>query len=192
MILLDTHVLIWLDQDSSDLGARCRAAVDSALADDALAVSAISFWEVAMLAERNRLTLDRELGAWHRDLLLAGIRELTVDGSIGIRAASLAGLHSDPADRMIAATAQMYGATLATADRRLLDWQTDLPASECAKVGARPCLVCLNRPPNGPNGRVQAPGPAAAGSGVGGGRAVHALVPGTVGEIGRHRPFPTS
>ena len=38
----------------------------------------------------------------------------------------------------------------------------------------RPCLVCLNRPPNGPNGRVQAPGPAAAGSGVGGGRAVHA------------------
>ena len=55
-----------------------------------------------------------------------------------------------------------------------------------------PCLVCLNRPPNGPNGRVQAPGPAAAGSGAGGGRAVHALVPGTVGEIGRHRPFPTS
>ena len=55
-----------------------------------------------------------------------------------------------------------------------------------------PCLVCLNRPPNGPNGRVQAPEPAAAGSGVGGGRAVHALVPGTVGEIGRHRPFPTS
>ena len=133
MILLDTHVLIWLDQDSSDLGARCRAAVDSALADDALAVSAISFWEVAMLAERNRLTLDRELGAWHRDLLVAGIRELTVDGSIGIRAASLAGLHSDPADRMIAATAQMYGATLATADRRLLDWQADLPRLNARK-----------------------------------------------------------
>ena len=133
MILLDTHVLIWLDQDSSDLGARCRAAVDSALADDSLAVSAISFWEVAMLAERNRLTLDRELGAWHRDLLAAGIRELTVDGSIGIRAASLAGLHGDPADRMIAATAQMYGATLATADRRLLDWQADLPRLNAQK-----------------------------------------------------------
>ena len=49
MIVLDTHVLIWLDQDNPKLGPKCRTAVDEALAQDDLAVSAISFWEVAML-----------------------------------------------------------------------------------------------------------------------------------------------
>ena len=127
MISLDTNVLIWLDQDTSDLGVSCRAATDGALAEDALAVSAVSFWEVAMLVERNGLALDMEVSAWHRDLLAAGLRELPVDGRIGIRAVSLARLHRDPADRLIAATAQMYGATLATADRRLLDCHTDIP-----------------------------------------------------------------
>ena len=133
MILLDTHVLIWLDQGSSDLGASCRAAADSALADDALAVSAISFWEVAMLAQRNRLSLDMEVSVWRRDLLVAGVRELAVDGRIGIRAALLAELQRDPADRLIAATAQVYGATLATADQQLLDWRADLPRLNARK-----------------------------------------------------------
>ena len=133
MILLDTHVLIWLDQDSSDLGASCRAAADSALADDVLAVSAISFWEVAMLAQRNRLSLDMEVSEWRRDLLVAGVRELAVDGRIGIRAALLAELQRDPADSLIAATAQVYGATLATADQQLLDWRADLPRLNARK-----------------------------------------------------------
>ncbi|MCY4426225.1 MAG: type II toxin-antitoxin system VapC family toxin [Halieaceae bacterium] len=133
MILLDTHVLIWLDQDSSDLGANCRAAADSALADDALAVSAISFWEVAMLAQRKRLSFDMQVSVWRRDLLVAGVRELAVDGRIGIQAASLAELQRDPADRLIAATAQVYGATLATADQRLLDWRADLPRLNARK-----------------------------------------------------------
>ena len=133
MILLDTHVLIWLDQDTSDLGASCRAATDRALLDNALAVSAISFWEVAMLVEKKQLALDMKVSAWHRDLLAAGVRELAVDGRIGIRAASLAELHRDPADRLIAATAEIYGATLATAGQRLLDWQSEIPRLDARK-----------------------------------------------------------
>ena len=133
MILLDTHVLIWLDQNTSDLGASCRAATDRALLDNALAVSAISFWEVAMLVEKKRLALDMKVSAWHRDLLAAGVRELTVDGRIGIRAASLAGLHRDAADRLIAATAEIFGATLMTADQRLLDWKSEIPRLDARK-----------------------------------------------------------
>lgn len=127
MILLDTHVLVWLDQQSPRLGSKCRAALDDALADDALAVSAISFWEVAMLIEQGRLALDMELNAWRRDLLAGGLRELAVDGRIGIQAALFENLHHDPADRLIAATATIHEGTLATADQRLLGWRTDLP-----------------------------------------------------------------
>ena len=126
-LLLDTHVLVWLDQDLPELGSGCRGSMDAALVNDALVVSAISFWEVAMLVARNRLQLDPPVTQWRRDLLAAGVRELPVDGRVSIRAASLVDLHRDPADRFIAATAELHGATLATADRRLLDWQSEVP-----------------------------------------------------------------
>ena len=125
MILLDTHVLVWLDQDNPNLGPQCRTEIDKALADDALAVSAISFWEVAMLAAKQRLALAVGLGEWRRNLIAGGLRELPVDGRIGLLAAGL-GIHRDPADRLIAATATINAAALATADQRLLRWQTNM------------------------------------------------------------------
>ena len=127
MIVLDTHVLVWLDQGLPDLGPDCRASADRALADDALTVSAITFWEVAMLVARKRLVLELAVDEWRRDLLAAGLRELPVDGRIGVRAVSLSDLHRDPADRIIAATAEVHEASLATADRRLLDWPSEVP-----------------------------------------------------------------
>ena len=108
------------------MGPSCRTLADTALADGDLVVSAICFWEVAMLVAKNRLFLDMAVLEWRRDLLAAGVRELTLDGRVGIRAASLNDLHRDPADRIIAATAQLHKASLATADWRLLNWQTDL------------------------------------------------------------------
>jgi len=126
LILLDTHVLVWLDKESPRLGPKCRSAVDDALADDALAVSAISFWEVSMLVAKGRLAMELKLDTWRKDLLAAGLREVPLDGRIGIRAASLPELHGDPADRLIAATALECGGVLATADERLLAWQADL------------------------------------------------------------------
>jgi PIN domain nuclease of toxin-antitoxin system len=46
-ILLDTHVVIWLTEESRQLGRSARRLADRALARDAVAVSAISFWETA-------------------------------------------------------------------------------------------------------------------------------------------------
>ena len=125
MILLDTHVLVWLDQDNPKLGPRCRTAIDEALAEDDLAVSAISFWEVAMLVAKQRLAIAIALSQWRRDLIAGGIRELPLDGRVGLLAADLE-LHRDPADRFVAATATLNEATLATADQRLLTWQTNV------------------------------------------------------------------
>lgn len=125
MILLDTHVLVWLDQDNAELGPKCRKVIDEALAEDDLAVSAISFWEVAMLVSKQRLAIAVALNQWRRDLIAGGIRELPVDGRVGLLAADLE-LHRDPADRLVAATATINEAILATADRRLLTWQTNV------------------------------------------------------------------
>jgi PIN domain nuclease of toxin-antitoxin system len=52
LIVLDTHVLLWFDRHDPALGQEAIAKVSVALAIDALAVSAISFWEAALLLGR--------------------------------------------------------------------------------------------------------------------------------------------
>lgn len=84
-------------------------------------MSAITFWEVAMLHAKGRLSLLRDVDSWRASLLEEGLVEIPVDGEIGIRAASLSGLDGDPADRLIVATA-LGGFRLVTADRKILDW----------------------------------------------------------------------
>lgn len=127
MILLDTHVLLWADQNSDRLGEQTRQVLESAFASGEAAASAITFWEVAMLAQKGRLRTSLDLGEWRRDLLAAGLVEYAVDGVIGIAATGFEALHGDPADRMIVATAVRNGGTLLTADQRLLDWPGTLP-----------------------------------------------------------------
>ena len=122
MILLDTHVLIWADFGLSNLGARALAAIADAGTAGTVAVSAISFWEAAMLAAKGRIALPVATRQWRRALLETGLIELPVNGDIGIQATELAGLHPDPADRLICATALHAGATLVTADTALLGW----------------------------------------------------------------------
>ena len=121
MILLDTHVLLWLLSDDRRMGEQTREALDRSWASGESAVSAITFWEVAMLANKRRLSLSADLGAWRASLLDAGLVEIGVDGAVGIRAGLLRDLHGDPADRLIVATA-LQGHQLVTADRRLLEW----------------------------------------------------------------------
>lgn len=123
MILVDTHTLLWMDNDDPSLGRRARGLIDAALAKGALAVSAISFWECSMLHERRRVRLPKSCRAWRSDLLAAGLLELPLDGEVADAAARLSDLPRDPADRFIVATAIKQRATLLTADRALLRWK---------------------------------------------------------------------
>ena len=120
MIVLDTHALVWMDDDSPKLGRLSRKRIDNAFRESDVAVSAISFWECAMLAAKGRISLPSQTESWRTELLANGLIELPVDGPIAILAAQLDGLHKDPADRFIAATALRHRATLITADERLL------------------------------------------------------------------------
>jgi PIN domain nuclease of toxin-antitoxin system len=122
LIVLDTHVLLWLDRHDASLGREAIATAADALAAVALAASAITFWEVALLLGKRRLQLNLPIARWRRDFVEQGLIEIPVTGAIGIAAVGLADFHADPADRMIVATAQKLGATLLTADEKILAW----------------------------------------------------------------------
>jgi PIN domain nuclease of toxin-antitoxin system len=122
MIILDTHALLWMDRNDATMGDGARRQIESAWRTEGVAVSAISFWESAVLAARGRIILPLAVDSWRADLLMAGIQEIPVDGRIAFLAASLPDLHKDPADRFILATALIQQATLITADARLLAW----------------------------------------------------------------------
>jgi PIN domain nuclease of toxin-antitoxin system len=133
VILLDTHVVIWLTTDSAALGKQSRALYEQAREATALAISAISFWEMAMLIGNGRLGTARST-AQHRTMILdGGAQEFPVTGEIAVLGAELEQLHGDPADRLIVATAIAHGATLMTADRTLLHWRHPLPRQNAAK-----------------------------------------------------------
>ncbi len=125
MILADTNTLIWLRTGESRLGTGARQTLDGALRDQELAVSAMTFWEVAMLRSKGRLNFPEDVGLWRREVLGQGVAEIPVDGEIAIRANALPDFHADPADRIIVATA-LEGHRLITADDRILQWSGSL------------------------------------------------------------------
>ena len=113
MLLLDTHALVWLVMDSPRLGrlARWRASRGAH-------VSAITFWELEMLAEAGRLRLGMSVSEARDVVLRTNVAEVPIDGTIATTAARL-GIHGDPGDRFIVATALIHGATLMTSDEKI-------------------------------------------------------------------------
>ena len=125
MLIVDTHALLWSRRRPSPMGPGSMEEIDAAWQADSLAVSAFTFWEVAMLRAKDRLDSPADAATWRRELLGQGLIEIPMDGDIGIRANALADFHADPADRIIVATA-MGGHHLVTADERILSWAGSL------------------------------------------------------------------
>lgn len=124
MIVLDTHVLVWVLEDSPRLGEKARTAIDAAAGEGAILVAAITPWEIAMLVEKGRLALGRDAATWiEAAFAVPGISLAPLEPAIAVESVRLPGaFHADPADRMIIATARHADATLLTADRAILDY----------------------------------------------------------------------
>jgi PIN domain nuclease of toxin-antitoxin system len=133
VILIDTHVALWIATTNKSIGKRSRQLLEEAASQERLLVSAISFWEIALLVTKQRLIIDRSPTRLRRELLEAGVTELPLTGPIAIRAAQLENLHADPADRFIVATAIIHGATLMTADAALLNWPHAMQRHDASK-----------------------------------------------------------
>lgn len=133
VIVLDTHALVWMDQDDAALGRTARQVIQAAWENDRVAVSAITFWECQMLQQAGRLSLTLPVAEWRADWLAAGLLELPIDGETALLSVRLDLPHKDPTDRFITATAMQKQAELVTADRRLLDWSSSLPRHDAAR-----------------------------------------------------------
>jgi PIN domain nuclease of toxin-antitoxin system len=133
LIVLDTHVLVWADADDRKLGRRSRALIEREWARGAVAVPAIVFWEIGLLEQRGRIKLPMPPREWREAVLAAGVSEVPLDGALALRAVELTGLHDEPADRFIVATALAHGAALLTADERLLEWRHALERHDARK-----------------------------------------------------------
>ena len=120
MILLDTHTSLWWVSSPDELSAKASRAVETGAETGRLLVSSISAWEVAVLVAKKRLKLDRSVEDWiARVEAIPAVQFLPVDNAIAVRSVGLEGLHDDPADRIIAATAMDLGCALVTKDKRL-------------------------------------------------------------------------
>ena len=133
MILLDTHVAIWVATNDKALGSRSRALLGNLPEEIEIAVSAISFWEISLLIARRRFASTKSASELRAGLLATRVIELPLTGPIAIAAVELERLHGDPADRFIIATAIAHDATLMTADRALLRWRHTLKRQNASK-----------------------------------------------------------
>ncbi|MGH9381723.1 MAG: type II toxin-antitoxin system VapC family toxin [Thermoanaerobaculia bacterium] len=115
-ILLDSHALQWWSAEPSRLST---AAGDAIAAADELAVSAVTWFELAWLAERGRIVVTIPVRSWLTQLA-AGVRTAGITPAIAHTAASLPdNFPGDPADRLIYATALEHEWQLVTKDSKM-------------------------------------------------------------------------
>lgn len=120
MILVDTHVVLWLAFEQNRLSKKARASIDRAREKgEGLAISDITLLELAILAGKGRVRLAIGLESFLREVE-ARFVVLPITGRACARAVALAlNYPKDPADRIIAATALVEGLPLLTADREI-------------------------------------------------------------------------
>ena len=120
VILVDTHVVVWLAFDQDRLSKKARAAIDDARqSGDGLAICDITLLELASLFRKGRIRLEISLESF-LDEVESRFVVLPISGRACARALGLPATYpKDPADRIIGATALVEGMSLLTADREI-------------------------------------------------------------------------
>lgn len=120
MILLDTHILIWLLVAPENLSPKARKAIVAARQSGPLAISAISLWEIAWLAENKRIAIDVSVDSFVKKCA-SHVQVLPITEAIAVRSVKFPKSYpSDPQDRIIGATAIVEGMRLLTHDKLII------------------------------------------------------------------------
>jgi PIN domain nuclease of toxin-antitoxin system len=120
VILVDTHVVVWLAFQPNAISKKARNAIDDARNNgQGLAISDITLLELATLVNKGRIRLNIGLEAFLHEVESRFV-VLPISGRACARAMALpASYPRDPADRVIGATALVEGLSLLTADRKI-------------------------------------------------------------------------
>ena len=120
MILLDTHILIWLLIAPENLAPKAKKAILTARKSGSLALSAISLWEMAWLAQNKRIEVDVSVDSFVKKCA-SYVQVLPITPEIAVRSVQFPKSYpNDPQDRIIGATALVEGIRLLTHDKLIV------------------------------------------------------------------------
>jgi PIN domain nuclease of toxin-antitoxin system len=116
-LLLDTHVFLWLQTDPQRLGSQLELLDDQR---NAVLVSAVSSWEIAIKYQLGRISLPEPPRRYVPERLRAiGAETVAIEHTHALAVSELAPLHRDPFDRLLVAQAKLLDLTIVTADRQV-------------------------------------------------------------------------
>jgi PIN domain nuclease of toxin-antitoxin system len=120
MILLDTHILIWLLIAPENLSPKAKKVILAARKSGPLALSAISLWEVAWLTQNKRIDIDVSVDSFVKKCA-SFVQVLPITQEIAVRSVQFPKSYpNDPQDRIIGATAIIEGIRLLTQDKLIV------------------------------------------------------------------------
>jgi PIN domain nuclease of toxin-antitoxin system len=118
-LLLDTHIFLWSMLEPERLSKKVAGELQKQ--ENRLWLSPISSWEIMLLEKKGKIVLDPDSASWLREAFKrVPVKEARINHEIAIQSCLIKLPHQDPADRLLAATAVIYGLTLVTADTRLI------------------------------------------------------------------------
>ena len=120
MILLDTHILVWLLIAPENLSPKAKKAILAGRKSGPLALSAISLWEIAWLAQNGRIDIDVSVDSFVKRCA-SYVQVLPITREIAVRSVQFSKSNpNDPQDRIIGATALVEGIRLLTHDKLIV------------------------------------------------------------------------
>jgi PIN domain nuclease of toxin-antitoxin system len=123
-IILDTHILIWSLIEPDKLSHNVREIITTSQNSNNLYIAAITLWEIAMLAHKQRISIFKRTSEFLNSVAsLDGLNIIPLNADIAAESVALqGGFTGDPADCLIIASARESAGTLITKDQKIIDW----------------------------------------------------------------------